>query len=67
MKRQVKLIPCPVCGEKLTEFPLSKDDPFVWCQNIRCRIYDMEVNFKIWNKGGDAIFNDLSDLLERVS
>ena len=39
---------CPFCGCRDIR-PEEKDDPYVWCKNPKCQIYDIELHINKWN------------------
>lgn len=44
----MKLKECPIC--KSVEIRPPKDgDPFVWCKNTICLLYDLEFHVDKWN------------------
>ncbi len=47
-----ELKPCPFCGSNEVR-PVEEGDPFVWCKNTKCPIYDVEIPIEEWNARHD--------------
>jgi hypothetical protein len=61
-----KLRECPLCGEQARLS--SKGDPWTWCTNPVCDIYDVEVHVDKWNvrPGEDALHATIKKFQEFI-
>ena len=40
---------CPFCGGTDLRDGCTHEDPWTWCKNQKCPIYDVEIRVQDWN------------------